>query len=74
MVENAKELAAVLKGAADIDGLEKPFRDKVETHLIELAVTEKIELVPHTEVTHLAEDFSAENIRTQRSVKALYES
>src|SRR5690349_7850686 len=51
MVENAKQLAAALKRAADIGGLEKPFRDKVERHLIELAETEGIELVPHTEVT-----------------------
>jgi hypothetical protein len=51
MVENATRLAAVFKRAANANNLEKPFRAVVETHLIELAVTEGIDLVPHTEVT-----------------------
>ena len=51
MIKNAKALAAVFKNAADLGGLEKPFRAAVEAHLIELAVAEGIDLVPHTEVT-----------------------
>ena len=51
MAENARALAAVFKRAANANNLEKPFRAVVETHLIDLAVTEQIELVPHTEVT-----------------------
>src|SRR5216684_2131114 len=47
----AKKLAAVFKQSAGRGVLEKPFREAIEKHLIELAQTEGIELVPHTEVT-----------------------
>ncbi len=47
----AHELAAVFKRAAQDGVLEKPFRTIVEAHLIEVAKAAKIELVPHTEVT-----------------------
>ena len=51
MDKAAKELAAVLRGAAKIGVLEKAFRAPVEAHLIEVARNANIELVPHTEVT-----------------------
>jgi hypothetical protein len=47
----ARQLAAVFKNAAKDGLLEKPFRDPVEAHLIQVARSAGIELVPHTEVT-----------------------
>jgi len=47
----ARKLAAVFGKAAKPGLLEKPFREIVEKHLIEVAKATKIELVPHTEVT-----------------------
>jgi hypothetical protein len=47
----ARDLAAVFKHAAPDGVLEKPFREKVEAHLIELAKEAKIDMTPHTEVT-----------------------
>ena len=51
MVENAKKLAAVFERAADATHLEKPFREAVEKHLVDLGVKLGIEMTPHTEVT-----------------------
>jgi hypothetical protein len=51
MDTRAKELAAVFKKAAPDGILEKPFRTMVEAHLLEVAKSADIELVPHTEVT-----------------------
>src|SRR6266536_2578784 len=51
MEKSDKELAAVFKKASPQGVLEKPFRAIVEAHLIEVAKTAGIELVPHTEVT-----------------------
>jgi hypothetical protein len=47
----ARQLAAVFKNAAKDGVLEKPFRESVESHLIQVARSADIELVPHTEVT-----------------------
>ena len=50
-IHEARQLAAVFKNAAKDGLLEKPFRDPVEAHLIQVARSAGIELVPHTEVT-----------------------
>jgi hypothetical protein len=52
MIDNATQLAAVFKRAADeAGGIEKPFRQAVEKYLIELGAKLEIEMTPHTEVT-----------------------
>ncbi|HOC54582.1 MAG TPA: hypothetical protein PKI20_03045 [Verrucomicrobiota bacterium] len=51
MDTRARDLAAVFKKASKDGVLEKPFREVVEKHLIELANAEGIEMAPHTEVT-----------------------
>lgn len=50
-IHEARQLAAVFKNAAKDGVLEKPFREPVEAHLIQVARCADIELVPHTEVT-----------------------
>lgn len=51
MNPDAAKLAQVFKSAAKPGVLEKPFREAVEAHLVELAGELKLDLVPHTEVT-----------------------
>ncbi|MHB8654385.1 MAG: N-6 DNA methylase [Terriglobia bacterium] len=48
---DARKLAEVFKAASQPGVLEKPFREKVEKHLIEFAAESGLDLVPHTEVT-----------------------
>lgn len=51
MDPNARKLAEVFKAASQSGVLEKPFRERVEKHLIEFAAQSGLDLVPHTEVT-----------------------
>lgn len=48
---NASRLAEVFRSAARVGELEKPFREKVEEHLISFARASGIDLTPRTEVT-----------------------
>lgn len=48
---NASRLAEVFRSAARVGELEKPFREKVEEHLINFARASGIEILPQTERT-----------------------